>query len=457
MQVGDVFEDKAIDYALPDCVGVFRREGKVIFVPKVARGELCRVIITRRKRSFFIGEALNIKEQSPYRVHPPCPHFVEGCGGCSLQYLDYAEQLRIKENHAHEVLGRVGGVDLRDVSVESIIPSPHFYEYRNKMEFNFGDKGGSLVLGLRPKNRWWDLVDISSCMLMREELVSKLTTFFREWGRKTSLSGYDPKRKEGVLRNLLIRFSENDNTVMVGISSVLESLPGEEELLQSLRCIESRLSGLVAIQQQSSAGALLFEKTRTLWGKDYFYDNVGNIRYKVSLPSFFQVNTEATHIVYEKVLEMASPGPNENMLDLYCGSGGIGLYLASCLKYVLGVEENPEAIEDARKNALCNNVTNFSVVEGKVEKILAHPPQERFSLVTLDPPRAGLNPKVIRRLVRIEPERVIYVSCNVGSLARDLGDFRNHGYQIKRISFIDLFPQTPHFEAVTLLTRRKYL
>ncbi len=452
MQVGEVFEARAVDFALPECVAVFRREGKIVFVPQVAPGEHCRVLIKGRKRSFFLGEPLQILEHSLFRVPPPCPHFMQGCGGCSLQYLEYGEQVRIKEKHAQQVLSRLGGEDCKKVHIEHMAPSPRSYEYRNKMEFNFGDKEGSLVLGLRPKNRWWDLVDISSCFLMKQELVSKLLNFFRRWGREASLSGYDPKRKEGLLRNLLIRYSESENAVMIGVGSTQQSLPDEEGMLHSLRRIEPRLTGLVIIQNRSPAGALLFEKTRTIWGNDYFFENVGNIRYTVSLSSFFQVNTAANQLVYEKAMELASPLPHEQLLDLYSGSGGIGLYMASSVKQVVGVEENLDGLKDARANAISNGIDNYTAIEEKVEKYLAHPPSKKFSLVTVDPPRAGLNTKVIRRLARLHPEKVVYISCNVGSLARDLQDFRAHGYRMSHISFVDLFPQTPHFEAVALLT-----
>ncbi len=451
---GDVFEGEVLDFALPECQGVLKRNGFVVFVPLVLEGEFCRVEVEKVRRSFATGKALEVLRTSPARVAPSCPHFLEGCGGCQLQFVQYEEQVRLKRKHALNILERIGGVALEKIHCEEFVLSPRAFEYRNKMEFTFGEKDGELVLGLRPANRFWDVVDLKTCLLMRRDLVERLLEFTREYGKKHRIPGYDPVQKVGVLRNLLVRYSPTTGELLVGLATRSFDLPEKAFLVGMLREMFPELRGIVHIVNNSPASALIFEEKHVLWGEPYFFENIGHLSFRVSIESFFQVNSLLCEALYAKVREYTlADGPVVTALDLYCGGGGIGLFVADAVEKVVGVEENPKAVEDAFENAKRNGRTNFTCILGRVEKLLA---SSRFhvDVVIVDPPRAGLDKKVVQRVSSLAPRKVVYVSCNIGTFARDVALFRDRGYDLMKLAFFDLFPQTPYFETVALLVRR---
>lgn len=450
---GDVIEGVIVDFALPECHGVCKKDGFVIFVPLVLEGERCLVEVERVKKNFAFGRAVEVLETSPHRVVPPCPHFREGCGGCQLQFVDYGEQVRLKQDHAFSVLERIGGVDLKTVTFEAFVPSPQPFEYRNKMEFTFGDRDGELLLGLRPANRYWDVVDLHTCFLMKKDLVERLLALFRDYGKRHGIPGYDPVRKTGILRNLLVRRSGTTGDLLVGLSTVRFDLPEKEHLVGLLRELFPELRGVLHIVNNSPASALLFEETHLLWGEPYLFERIGELTFRVSVESFFQVHSTLCEALYRKIREyLLADGAVSTVLDLYCGGGGIGLFVADAVEKVVGVEENPRACEDASDNARRNGRTNFTCIPGRVEKLLAAS-RFRVDAVIVDPPRAGLDKKVVQRIASLSPRSVVYVSCNIGTFARDVALFRERGYHLLRMSLFDLFPQTPHFETVALLSR----
>lgn len=450
---GDVIEGKVLDFALPECHGVLKKNSFVIFVPLVLKDELCRVEITKVKKSFAFGRTLEVLEESPYRVTPPCPHFHEGCGGCQLQFIAYDEQVRLKKEHALSVLERIGRIDLRGVLFEDFTPSSQPLGYRNKMEFTFGEKNGELLLGLRPANRFWDVVDLRTCLLLRQDLAEQLLSVFREYGKRYSIPGYDPVQKTGVLRNLLVRYSGTTGDLLLGLATTRFELPEKDYLVGTLRELFPELRGFIHIVNDSPANALIFEEKRVLWGEPYLFERIDNLTFRVSVESFFQVHSILCGALYRKVREyLLMSGPVSLVLDLYCGGGGIGLFVADAVEKVVGIEENPKAVEDANENARRNNCSNFTCIPGRVEKLLASS-RFRVDAVIVDPPRAGLDKKVVQRVVALSPRTVIYVSCNIGTFARDVALFQERGYTLLRVSFFDLFPQTPHFETVALLVR----
>lgn len=450
---GEIIESTVVDFALPESQGVVKEDGLVIFVPGVLPGERCRVKLLKMKPNYALGEVVEILTPAPFRETPPCPHFLEGCGGCRLQMIAYREQVRIKERHALSTLERLSQIPLDSLEYEGFVPAERPFEYRNKMEFNFGDREGKLLLGLRPLNRYWDLVDLRVCHLIAQDLAERVLNFFREYGRNTGLPGYDPVRKEGVWRTLLVRSSRGYREVVVGLATTTPTLPEEEAMVRALRERVPEVQGVVHILNTSPASALIFEKKRVLWGRDYFLENVGGVTYKVSVESFFQVNPALCGALYARARDYAELGGQEVVLDLYSGSGGIGLFLAASARQVIGVEENPQAVDDARYNAEINGLENFACFPGRVEKLLPLLPQERVDVVVVDPPRAGLDAKVVRRIARIAPVRLVYLSCNLGTFARDVVLLRNEGYLLRKITFFDLFPQTPYFETVALFQK----
>ena len=452
MNRGQIVEGKIIDFALPEGYGVLKEGGWIIFTPGVLIDEVCRIRITKLKRNYAVGEVVEILKPSPSRVEPRCPHFGEGCGGCRFQFMAYEEQIRVKENNARQTLEKVGGIFWEEVDYEGFVPSPSPWEYRNKMEFNFGEREGELVLGLRPRGRYWDLVDLRTCYLMPKGLIEALLQIFKNYGKRSSLAGYDPRKKEGVLRNLLVRYSSSQE-LLLGLSTTSIDLPREEDLVEELQEKFPSLEGLVHIINNSPASALIFEDKKILWGKDHFFERVGSVNYKVSLESFFQVNRFLSLTLYEKAAGYAALSGGETVLDLYCGSGGVGLFVADSAQQVIGVEENPQAVEDAKFNAWLNGRNNFNCIPGRVDKMLPLFSNVGVDVVILDPPRAGLDKKVVRRVSSLSPQRLVYISCNISTLARDLLLFKEQGYHLEKISFLDLFPQTPYFESVALLKK----
>lgn len=314
----DVIEEKVVDFALPESSGVIKQGGLVIFVPGALPGEKCQVKIRKIKRNYALGELLSTDCSSPFRIEPFCPHFGEGCGGCSLQYIDYPFQREIKEKNAREVLSRVGQVDWEKVDYQGMLPSPRFLEYRNKMEFNFGQRGEELSLGLRPRGRFWDLIDLKTCFLMKKSLTEEVLDFFRFYGRKHHLSGYDPVSKKGFLRNLLVRYSETQDQLLLGLSTTSGELPHIEELTRQLKKQFTNLIGFSQIINNSPASALLFEQKKLWYGEDHFFEKIGSINYRVSLESFFQVNTAGCLTLYSQAKELACIQSDETVLDLAC-------------------------------------------------------------------------------------------------------------------------------------------
>ena len=451
LKKGDVIEGIVETFALPDCVGVIRHQNWVVFVPGVLPGEKCRVTIRKVKRNFLQGELEEFIEKSPARIEPICPHFKMGCGGCSLQFADYAEQVSIKEKNALNAIEKIGKVDLSSIDYEGFLPSVLSLGYRNKMEFNFGNQDGKLICGLRPKGKYWDLVDLETCYLMNSQAIGEFLDFFRSYGNRYRLAGYDPVRKDGFMRNLLIRYHRSLDQYLIGLSTVKGELPGTKDLIKDLIHHFPNLSGLVHIINNSPANALLFEEKNLLFGSDYYIETIGAIQYKVSIDSFFQVNIYTGELLFPIITNFTDLQPGESLLDLYSGNGSMGLYLARWGNVVTGIEENPQAIEDARDNASLNSISSYNAICGKVEKVRWDVMGKSFQKVIVDPPRAGLAPKVIQALIDIYPQKIIYVSCNTASLARDLVAFAEKNYKLKKIAWVDLFPQTPHYEAVALI------
>lgn len=451
LKKGDVIEGLVEAFALPDCVGVVRYQNWVIFVPGVLPGEKCRVSIRKVKRNFLQGELKEFIQKSPARVDPVCPHFQMGCGGCSLQFMKYPEQISIKEKNALTTIEKIGKIDLSSISYEGFLPSIQSLGYRNKMEFNFGNQDGTLICGLRPKGKYWDLINLQTCYLMNSQTVTELLDFFRSYGNRYGLKGYDPVRKDGFLRNLLVRYNRSLDQYLIGLSTISGELPGAGELVKDLTHYFPNVSGLVHIINNSPANALLFEEKILLYGSDYYIETIGSIRYKVSIDSFFQVNIHTGELLFPIIDQYADLQPGEFLFDLYSGNGSIGLYLSDKGKMVTGIEENPQAIEDARFNASLNSIPSYNAICGRVEKVLLEVIGNSLKKCIVDPPRAGLTPKVIKTLVAAHPEKIVYVSCNTASLARDLVVFAEEKYFLKKITWVDLFPQTPHYEAVALI------
>ncbi|RKY62675.1 MAG: 23S rRNA (uracil(1939)-C(5))-methyltransferase RlmD [Candidatus Latescibacterota bacterium] len=429
--------------------GLGRYDGREVAVPGVLPGERAKVKVLRRPRHRVVGEVVEVVE-SPYRrTEPRCPHFGT-CGGCLWQDVPYPEQLRLKEELVREYIGeRLEG------SLLPILPSPELWEYRNKMEFSFDmGPGGGVVVGLHPRGRFDRTFDLKECPIS-PSLFPEVVSFVRDFARSQGLPPYDLRTREGLLRFLILRKSPRTGEAMAGITSAYED-GRVGELARRIGEAFPKVRGVVGIVNPSPGQFAYGGEQSVLWGEEGFHEEleVGGrrLRFRLSLPSFFQTNSSGAERLYEVVLEFAGLRGGEKVLDLFCGVGTIASILAPYAREVVGVELVEEAVEDARMNAQANGIGNIHFVAGPAEGVL-YGMEGPFDLVVVDPPRAGMHPKARKRLLQLAPQRIIYVSCNPKSLGEDM-EVLSGQYRPVRAQPLDLFPHTPHVETVVELMRR---
>lgn len=427
-----------------DGEGVARlSDGMTCFVTGAIKGETCRVKLNKIGRSCAWGEVDQALEPSPSRVGPGCPYFSR-CGGCSLRFMSYEEELAFKKQKVQDALKRLGGTD---VEVSAIYGAQHTERYRNKVQFPVAGE----AIGFYQK-RTHVVTDVEDCLL-QPEACANLRRAVRDWMRQHRVPAYDEKGHKGLVRHVYVRTNSHGESLCCLMVNG-ESLPHEEELVSALRLAEKGLVGVVLGANKKKTNVILGDAYRTLWGQDYLEETLCGLKFRLSVPSFFQVNREQTEVLYAKALELAGLNGNETVLDLYCGIGTISLALAGQAGRVIGVEVVPEAIEDAKKNARRNGVTNaefFCADAGDIAQKLA---QEGLKpdVITVDPPRKGLAQEVVDAIVQMAPRRVVYVSCDPATLGRDVKRFEEQGYRAVQACAVDLFPRTSHVESVVCLT-----
>jgi len=425
-----------------------RHNGRAVFLDYGLPGERVKAEILRRRKGFLEGRLLEVVSPSTDRISARCPHFGT-CGGCAYQDFSYEKQVQEKENLVRESLQKLGG--FADPPVESIIPSPDTFYYRNKMEFSFADQNGKLVLGLHERGHFEKMFNVESCFL-QSELSNQIVAFCRDYFTTSGLPGYNWHTHEGFLRFLVIREGKHWGEVMVA----LVTAKGEtnlkawaEELVQKFPQITSVLHLVNPTKAQVATG----EEEIVLWGKPYIKEKIGKFVFFLSAKTFLQTNSRQTEKLYQTALEVCRLSGSENVLDLYCGAGTISLFVSPFAREVEGVEIVPEAIEMAGKNKKENSVENVRFILGEARKIAKQCRLEgrKFDRIIVDPPRAGLHPKVIRDVLPLGAEKIVYVSCNPTTFARDAKLFAEGGYQLKRVIPVDMYPHTFHVELVGLL------
>jgi len=422
--------------------GVARADGYVVFVRGAVPGDRVRARITKSKRSFGEADSVELLEPSPERVEPSVPH-----PGAPWQVLSYERQLAEKERQVADALSRLGGFE--DPPVEPIVPAVERLRYRNKVEYSFGeDEAGELVLGFHRPGRW-DLIDDVSEDILASERVDELREAVKAWTRSEGLSAYDRRDHSGLLRNLVVR--EGRRTGM--LQARLVTGPGDlrtEELAAAVPADSLLLTRAAGVAETTREG-----ETGVLRGQEAIEEELSGLRFRISPDAFFQTNTEMAERLYTSAVELAGLSGRERVLDLYCGIGTIGLVLALDAGEVFGVEVVEQAVADAIDNAKLNGIDNASFFAGDVRTAM-RPLLERSGppdVVVLDPPRAGLSQKVVRRVLEAEAQRIVYVSCNPTTLAPNARQMVEAGYGLKTVRPVDLFPQTPHIESVALLER----
>ena len=430
--------------------GVARHDGFVVFVRGGLPGDRVRAQVTKTKRGFAEATAQVVLEPSPARVDAPCKHFGV-CGGCRFQDLAYEAQVAEKEKQVRDALIRIGRTP--DPPLEQIVPAASVYSYRNKLEYSFAAGEDGAELGFHRAGRWDEIVDIEECLLTTD-LGNAIRLAVRAWAREERLEPYDQATGKGYLRHLVVREGRNTGQALV----VLVTAPGERfetgYFVDVLRRFQEVRSIHWAINDTPAEQTNL--PTKLLWGEEAIEEEILGLRFRVRPSAFLQTNTEMAERLYELARDFAALTGSENVFDLYCGTGTIGLTLARDARAVWGLEISEESIACAIENAELNGIENAQFFAGNVGQTLEELVEKAGApdVVIVDPPRAGLAGKALRRTGALAARRIVYVSCNPTTLASDVQVLRDdHGYQLVRCCPVDMFPHTPHVESVSLLTR----
>lgn len=452
VKVGDTLTVAINGYATQG-EGVGRYKGFTIFVPNSLDGETVVTRIELVKKNYARGELVRVVEPSPHRVEPACPLYAE-CGGCQLLHLDYEGQLTFKRQRVIDVMERLGG--LKDVRVRPVIGMPNPWKYRNKVQYPFAlDDRGKVVIGCYQQGTH-NVVDTREC-LIQHDLNSRIMNRIRELVQGMGISIYDEKTGQGLLRYVLVKNGFESGEAMVVLVTNGPDFPEGKELGRMLAAEFPALKSVVQNINTSTGNVVLGEKNKVLYGEDGIIDRLGDLEFKISANSFFQVNPAQTDVLYKKALAYAGLTGRERVLDAYCGVGTLTLFLARQAKEVYGIEVIPAAIEDAKENARRNRVDNVVFVMGATEEVL--PKLVRigidFDVAVVDPPRSGCEERVLQTFAKLEVPRIVYVSCNPSTLARDLKYLVNRGYEVNEIQPVDMFPHTFHVECVALMSRVK--
>lgn len=426
-------------------LGVVRLDGAVVFVPRAVRGETIDLRITKVMKSSCAGEIVKIHTPSPERAAPECPYFGR-CGGCDFQHLSYPEELWAKRRRVQDALKRLGGAD---VPVEEILGAKEPAHYRNKSQYPVGPDGS---IGFY-RARSHEVVPIGRC-LIQSEVSDRTAGAVGDWMRRYKVSAYDESTGRGLVRHIYVRVNAAGESLCCVVANA-KQLPREPELAALIQAAAPRTVGVVLNTNTRPGNVVLGDKYRTVWGRDYLMDTLCGLEFKLSVPSFYQVNRAQAESLYNKALEYAGLTGRETVLDLYCGTGTITLCLARRAKRALGAEIVPPAVADARENAARNGIENaeFFCADAAAAAARLEAQGPRPDVVTVDPPRKGLSPEVIASIAGMGPERVVYVSCDPATLGRDVKIFAGFGYRADRACAVDMFPGTRHVEAVVLLSK----
>ena len=450
VKLGETIQTTITGYG-HDGEGVGRYEDFTLFINGALRGEEIRVRVTEVRRTFGRAEILQVLQPSPERQKSPCPIY-ERCGGCQLLHLSYEAQLELKRQRVTDALTRLAG--LHDVPVKETVGMQDPWHYRNKVQYPIGVSGRDLIVGCYERHTH-QIVPTTSC-LIQQEVNNRLMLAVRDLGQETGLTAYDEPTGRGFLRHVLIKNAHQTKQAMVVLVTNGRDFPGADALGQALAARVPELTGLVQNINMQKGNTVLGPETRVLWGENAIIDEVGDLRFRISATSFFQVNPMQTEILYNIAVASAGLTGRETVVDAYCGVGSLTLFLARRAHHVYGVEVVEGAIEDAGENAKFNGITNVSFLVGRTEKVLPKLAAIgiHFDVAVLDPPRAGCDPKVLETIAKVGAERIVYVSCNPSTLARDLKELISFGYAVEEVQPVDMFPHTYHVECVARVERK---
>ncbi|KKY01536.1 RNA methyltransferase [Paraclostridium benzoelyticum] len=432
-------------------VGIGKHDGFTVFVDGGLISDKLKVKITKSKKNYAVGEIVGIVEKSPFRVDRVCSDKLSNCGGCQIQELDYQKQLDIKTNEVKQTINRIG--KLHDTLVHPTLGMENPFRYRNKAQFPIQKINGKTVIGFY-KKKSHDVIPTDKCII-QHDVNDKIIKIIKTYIKAYNVSIYDEKTHTGVLRHLVTKVGFKTKEVMVVLVANGKKLPYLNELASVLKENVPGFKTLVLNTNREKTNVILGKENKVIYGDGKINDYIGDLVFEISPLSFFQVNPSQTEVLYNKALEYADLKENDTVFDIYCGIGTISLFLAQKAKKVYGVEIVGDAIKDAKINAKLNKLENTEFFVGKAEEVVPKLYKEgkTANVVVVDPPRKGCEESVLDTIVSMEPDKVVYVSCNPSTLARDLAYLDERGYKCKEIQPVDMFPHTMHVESVALLYR----
>ncbi|WP_413376117.1 23S rRNA (uracil(1939)-C(5))-methyltransferase RlmD [Alkalihalobacillus sp. 1P02AB] len=431
--------------------GVAKIDGYALFIPEAIPGEKVKAKVLKTNKGYGFAKLLKIIKASPNRVEPPCPIFHQ-CGGCQIQHLSYEAQLKMKQKQVQDVLERIGGI--KDVPVHPTLGMDEPWQYRNKSQVPFGEKDGELIAGFY-QQRSHHIIDMDSCIIQQKENDIAVQSV-KEIASRYGIRAYDEEKHRGTLRHVVVRQGKKTGELMIVLVTRGKELPNKKNIIDDICEALPDVTSIVQNINPKRTNVIFGDETNVLWGEEYIHDYIGEIRFAISARSFYQVNPDQTKVLYDKALEYADIKGHETVIDAYCGIGTISLFLAQKAKRVLGVEIVPEAISDAKQNARINGFDNVDFAVGEAEKVIPwwYAQGVRPDVIVVDPPRKGCDDKLLETILAMKPERVVYVSCNPATLARDLKVLEEGGYKTKEVQPVDMFPQSTHVECCSLLIRK---
>ena len=446
----DIFEITIEDMLFPN-KGVGYIDNKKVIIKGGIIDQRLKIKITKKRKNKLEGKILEVITPSPIEIQPKCQHF-KYCGGCTSQNLPYEKQLEIKAEQVKTLLNNAG---IQDFQFLGIQPSPLEFRYRNKMEFSFGDKvkGGPLELGMHKRDKFYEIISTTNCQIVDEDfnvILSLILDYFRNKG----ISHFHKITHKGSLRHLVIRKAYKTGEILINLVSTSQLKLELNELVEKLLNLplSGKIVGILHTINDGVADVVKSDETIVLYGQDFITEEILGLSFKITAFSFFQTNSLGAEKLYSIVKDFAGNTKDKVIFDLYCGTGTIAQIMAPVALKVIGIDIVEEAVEAAKVNAIENNLNNCEFIAGdvleKIDKL-----KEQPDLIILDPPRAGIHPKAIHKIIDFYPQQFIYVSCKPTSLANDLPIFVERGYKVTKVKCIDLFPHTPHVECVTLMSR----
>ena len=431
--------------------GIVFCEGEKVIIKNGLEGQKIRFSVTKKRKGKAEGRLLEVLERSPLEQDSPCPHFAE-CGGCTYQTLPYEEQLRLKERQVKELLDSVCETPYE---FQGIKKSPEQFGYRNKMEYSFGDacKDGPLTLGLHKRGSFYDILTTDECCIVEEDF-RKILSFTLEFARTCGLPFYHKLTHQGYFRHLLVRKGKNTGEMLVDLITSTQASPDLTPWKEGILNLplKGQVTGILHTSNDSLADVIANDGTELLYGRDFFQERILGLDFRISPFSFFQTNSLGAEVLYETARSFIGDTRDKVIFDLYSGTGTIAQILAPVAEKVVGIEIVPEAVEAARQNAQANRLDNCTFLAGDVLKVL-DTVEEKPDLIVLDPPRDGIHPKALTKIMKYGVERLVYISCKPTSLVRDLEALQAGGYRLEKACAVDMFPGTGHVETVVLLSK----